>query len=106
MLASNAGPLAPAWRRTASPAPLLLKPLAPPLYNRRQVPGRRHRDAPFGRAHFGSLVVALPWSFESGALAMRQDGREATWEAAAGVAGQRLQWCAFFPDVEHEVGWE
>jgi len=95
---------------------------------------KAHRDTPYGATHFGSLVISLPWTHTGGGLLLRHQGREHTWSSAdpqatgaptAGAASaeggagasagtsaaggrtdgqQQLHWCAFFSDVEHEVG--
>lgn len=54
---------------------------------------------------FGSLVVIFPISHEGGALVLRHEGEEFTFDAAALLSGRTssIAYVAFFSDVEHEV---
>ena len=53
---------------------------------------------------FGSLVVVLPTPHEGGALVLREDGREWTFDYAAEIANAtKIAYVAFFGDIEHEV---
>ncbi|KXZ43881.1 hypothetical protein GPECTOR_78g69 [Gonium pectorale] len=47
---------------------------------------KEHVDTPVGQEHFGSLVVALPATFEGGELVVRHDGRAATLALGGGAA--------------------
>ena len=58
---------------------------------------------------FGSLVLVFPTPHEGGALVLRHEGKEWTFDAArvlsatAHYALKRVAYIAFFSDVEHEV---
>ncbi|KXZ43882.1 hypothetical protein GPECTOR_78g70 [Gonium pectorale] len=46
---------------------------------------KEHVDTPVSQEHFGSLVVALPATFEGGQLVVRHDGRAATLTLGGGA---------------------
>ena len=58
---------------------------------------------------FGSLVVIFPTPHEGGALVLRHEGHEWTFDAAHALSAyaqaetKRIAYIAFFSDVEHEV---
>jgi hypothetical protein len=56
---------------------------------------------------FGSLVVAFPTAHEGGALVLRHQGKEWTWDSGKILAEQTnplsLAYTAFYSNVEHEV---
>ena len=54
---------------------------------------------------FGTLVVVLPAPHEGGALILRHDGQEWTFDSNELLAGRTdaVAYVAFFSDVEHEV---
>ncbi|RPD54611.1 hypothetical protein L226DRAFT_514965 [Lentinus tigrinus ALCF2SS1-7] len=65
-----------------------------------------HKDTPRGTDMFGSLVVVFPTPHEGGALILRHEGKEWTFDAAQVLASspsKRIAYVAFFSDVEHEV---
>jgi hypothetical protein len=56
---------------------------------------------------FGSLVVAFPTAHEGGALVLRHQGKEWTWDSGKILAQQTnpssIAYIAFYSNVEHEV---
>ncbi|PIL22770.1 hypothetical protein GSI_15464 [Ganoderma sinense ZZ0214-1] len=66
-----------------------------------------HTDTPRAENMFGSLVVVLPTPHEGGALILRHDQREWTFDSGALLsepgATSRIAFASFFSDVEHEV---
>ncbi|KAL1696781.1 hypothetical protein GGG16DRAFT_120992 [Schizophyllum commune] len=65
---------------------------------------KSHKDTPRSERMFGSLVVVLPTPHEGGALVLREDGREWTFDYAAEIANAtKIAYVAFFGDIEHEV---
>ncbi|KAM5533678.1 hypothetical protein V8D89_012645 [Ganoderma adspersum] len=64
-----------------------------------------HKDTPRGQSMFGSLVVVFPTPHEGGALVLRHEDEEFTFDAAALLSGRTssIAYVAFFSDVEHEV---
>ena len=66
---------------------------------------KAHVDTPHGADMFGSLVVCLPSQFSGGALVTRLDGQEITydWSSPGDNPVQKVQWAAFYSDVEHEI---
>ncbi|KAK7687686.1 hypothetical protein QCA50_008902 [Cerrena zonata] len=55
---------------------------------------------------FGSLVIVLPTPHEGGALVLRDNGKEWTFDSAAIIKDQTtpsIAFVAFYSDVEHEV---
>ncbi|KAH9910644.1 hypothetical protein B0H21DRAFT_714459 [Amylocystis lapponica] len=55
---------------------------------------------------FGSLVVVLPTSHEGGALVLRHNNEEWTFDSAKEISGHatpHVAYIAFYSDVEHEV---
>ncbi|RPD54608.1 hypothetical protein L226DRAFT_514969 [Lentinus tigrinus ALCF2SS1-7] len=68
-----------------------------------------HKDTPRGADMFGSLVIVFPTPHEGGALVLRDEGDEWTFDAALLLSAtahyemKRIAYIAFFSDVEHEV---
>ncbi|KAI1782134.1 hypothetical protein LXA43DRAFT_977716 [Ganoderma leucocontextum] len=66
-----------------------------------------HQDTPRAENMFGSLVVVLPTPHEGGALVLRHNERQWTFESgellAEPGAASRVAFVSFFSDVEHEV---
>ncbi|KAH7252913.1 hypothetical protein B0J15DRAFT_360802, partial [Fusarium solani] len=65
---------------------------------------RPHFDTPRGHTHFGSLVVALPATYEGGQLRVVWKGKETVgldqpkWDYPPSI-----RWIAFYSDCKHEV---
>ena len=66
---------------------------------------KAHVDTPRGSNMFGSLVVCLPSQFSGGALVTRHKSQEITydWSSPCDNPIQKVQWAAFYSDVEHEI---
>ncbi|KAL1734157.1 hypothetical protein EV714DRAFT_202946 [Schizophyllum commune] len=67
---------------------------------------KAHKDTPRSDTMFGSLVVVFPTPHEGGALILRENGKEWTFDSAAEVLASgspKIGYVAFFSDVEHEV---
>ncbi|TFK86949.1 hypothetical protein K466DRAFT_491787, partial [Polyporus arcularius HHB13444] len=70
---------------------------------------KSHKDTPRGTDMFGSLVLVFPTPHEGGALVLRHEGNEWTFDAAQILSAtahyelKRVAYIAFFSDVEHEV---
>ncbi|KAF5370991.1 hypothetical protein D9615_010009 [Tricholomella constricta] len=67
---------------------------------------KSHKDTPRGDTMFGSLVVAFPTPYEGGALVLRHDDEEWTFDSAALTRKQAepsIAYIAFYSDVDHEV---
>ena len=66
---------------------------------------KAHVDTPHGGNMFGSLVVCLPSQFDGGALVVRHNGEQIVydWSSPTDSPVQRIQWAAFYSDVEHEI---
>jgi len=67
---------------------------------------RAHQDTPRGENHLGTLVVALPSSFEGGEFILRKSGEEMTFDWSS--SGRKdhphdLHWVFFYADIEHEI---
>ena len=64
-----------------------------------------HQDTPRANDMFGTLVVVFPAPHEGGALVLRHDGKEWTFDANELLGGRAdaIAYVAFFSDVEHEV---
>ncbi|KAL1666395.1 hypothetical protein GGF50DRAFT_50758 [Schizophyllum commune] len=64
-----------------------------------------HKDTPRSERMFGSLVIIFPTPHEGGALVLRENGREWTFDYAAELIGSstKIAYVAFFGDIEHEV---
>ncbi|PIL33287.1 hypothetical protein GSI_04737 [Ganoderma sinense ZZ0214-1] len=66
-----------------------------------------HKDTPRGQSMFGSLVVVFPTPHSGGALVLRHNDDQFTFDAAALLSGRgssgSIAYVAFFSDVEHEV---
>jgi len=69
-----------------------------------------HKDTPRDRDVFGTLVVCLPVPFRAGCLVLRHETeRRYEWAIDDSYSyrqqdlGYRIQWAAFFGDVDHEV---
>ncbi|KAF5374123.1 hypothetical protein D9615_008858 [Tricholomella constricta] len=67
---------------------------------------KTHKDTPRGDTMFASLVVAFPTPYEGGALVLRHNDEEWTFDSAALTREQAkpsIAYIAFFSDVDHEV---
>ncbi|KAI4520521.1 hypothetical protein GGG16DRAFT_63778 [Schizophyllum commune] len=67
---------------------------------------KAHKDTPRSDTMFGSLVVIFPTPHEGGALILRENGQEWTFDPAAEILADgspKIGYVAFFSDVEHEV---
>ncbi|KAI0715752.1 hypothetical protein C8T65DRAFT_694585 [Cerioporus squamosus] len=66
---------------------------------------KAHQDIPRNSKMFGSLVVVFPTPHSGGALVLRHDGKEWTFDSGEILsnAPNRVAYVAFFSDVEHEV---
>ncbi|KAL1733982.1 hypothetical protein EV714DRAFT_203423 [Schizophyllum commune] len=67
---------------------------------------KAHKDTPRSDTMFGSLVIVFPTPHSGGALVLRENNKEWTFDSAAEVlAGDapRIGYVVFFSDVEHEV---
>ncbi|TFK90703.1 hypothetical protein K466DRAFT_484250 [Polyporus arcularius HHB13444] len=68
-----------------------------------------HKDTPRGTDMFGSLVLVFPTPHEGGALVLRHEGNEWSFDAAQILSAtahyelKRVAYIAFFSDIEHEV---
>ena len=67
---------------------------------------KAHQDTPRGENHLGTLVVALPSSFEGGEFILRKSGEEMTFDWSS--SGRKdhphdLHWVFFYADIEHEI---
>ncbi|KAL1691161.1 hypothetical protein GGG16DRAFT_125097 [Schizophyllum commune] len=64
-----------------------------------------HKDTPRSERMFGSLVIIFPTPHEGGALVLRENEREWTFDYAAELTGSstKIAYVAFFGDIEHEV---
>lgn len=63
-----------------------------------------HFDTPRGHTYFGSLVVALPTSYQGGQLRAVHNGREEVGLEQCECDFQAtIRWIAFYSDCEHEV---
>ncbi|KAH9927887.1 hypothetical protein B0H21DRAFT_894828 [Amylocystis lapponica] len=65
-----------------------------------------HKDTPRRGTMFGSLVVVFPTPHEGGALVLRHNNEEWTFDSAKAISEHedpRLAYVAFYSDVEHEV---
>lgn len=69
---------------------------------------KAHQDTPRSTTMFGSLVIVFPTPHEGGALILRHDNKEWTFDSAQALAETsspraHIGYVAFFSDVEHEV---
>ncbi|KAH8114724.1 hypothetical protein DFH11DRAFT_1688810 [Phellopilus nigrolimitatus] len=69
---------------------------------------KAHQDTPRSTTMFGSLVIVFPTPHEGGALILRHDNKEWTFDSAQALAETssphaHIGYIAFFSDVEHEV---
>ncbi|KAL1719101.1 hypothetical protein EV715DRAFT_199600 [Schizophyllum commune] len=67
---------------------------------------KAHKDTPRSDTMFGSLVVVFPTPHGGGALILRENGKEWTFDSAAEIlvdGSPKIGYVAFFSDVEHEV---
>jgi len=68
---------------------------------------KAHRDTPKSERHIGTLVVALPFPFEGGALRISHEGKQVlfNWgeKHLSSTEEVCLPWAFLFSDVEHEV---
>ncbi|OBZ76950.1 hypothetical protein A0H81_03403 [Grifola frondosa] len=67
---------------------------------------RSHKDTPRGSTMFGTLVIVFPTRHEGGALVLRHDEKEWTFDSAEVVSDEpkpSIAYITFYSDVEHEV---
>ncbi|KAG5651453.1 hypothetical protein H0H81_008589 [Sphagnurus paluster] len=67
---------------------------------------KSHKDTPRGDTMFGSLVVVFPTTHEGGALKLRHDDEEWTFDSAVLTREEStpsIAYIAFYSDVDHEV---
>ena len=74
---------------------------------------KKHKDTPRGEDMLGTLVICLPTLFEGGSMKVSQKGREQRYfqryslphcsNGSAEAVDNRIEWCAFFSDVDHEI---
>ena len=65
---------------------------------------KAHKDTPRGTTMFGSLVIVLPTIHEGGALILRHNDQEWTFDSAKEIGDTKnIGYVTFFSDVEHEV---
>lgn len=67
---------------------------------------KSHQDTPRGPNMFGSLVIVFPTPHEGGALILRHEEKEWTFDSANELSQQSepsISYVAFYSDVEHEV---
>lgn len=69
---------------------------------------KAHKDTPRGENMFGSLVVVFPSKHIGGALLLRHEGEEWSFDAAKELSqctdpSESVGFVAFYSDVEHEV---
>jgi hypothetical protein len=65
-----------------------------------------HKDTPRGKNMFGSLVVVFPTPHEGGALILRHNGQEWTFDSGKILSQQpspSIAYIAFYSNIEHEV---
>lgn len=68
---------------------------------------KAHKDTPRGDGMFGSLVLVFPTAHQGGALTLRHDGKEWSFNSGSELAGRTqasVGYVAFYSDVEHEIG--
>eukprot|EP00985_Skeletonema_marinoi_P008223 scaffold3687_cov123-Skeletonema_marinoi.AAC.1 len=74
---------------------------------------KKHKDTPRGDDMLGTLVICLPTLFEGGCMKVTH-GREVNKyfqryslphcsHGSAEAVDNRIEWCAFFSDVDHEI---
>ncbi|KAL5482406.1 hypothetical protein ACEPAI_9000 [Sanghuangporus weigelae] len=65
---------------------------------------KAHKDTPRGTTMFASLVIVFPTPHEGGALILRHNHKEWTFDSANEIGHTKnIGYIAFFSDVEHEV---
>jgi len=67
---------------------------------------KAHKDTPRAANMFGSLVIVFPTAHEGGALLLRKDEKEWTFDSAKAIAEAEqpaIAYIAFYSDTEHEV---
>ncbi|KAA1472276.1 hypothetical protein DENSPDRAFT_171272 [Dentipellis sp. KUC8613] len=69
---------------------------------------KAHQDTPRSESMFGSLVLVFPTSHKGGALVLREDEQEWTFDSALALSHSAddtpsVGYVSFFSDVEHEV---
>ena len=65
---------------------------------------KAHRDTPRGTDMFGSLVLVFPTVHEGGALILRHNSKEWSFDSGKEIGDtKKIGYVAFFSDVEHEV---
>ena len=62
-----------------------------------------HRDTQKNESHFGTVVLSLPVKHKGGALFVRHNGQERSYNLDPGRVTTKCQWAAFYTDVEHEI---
>ncbi len=62
-----------------------------------------HRDTERDPTMWGSMVVALPGSYEGGELVARHAGEEKVFDSSEAAAARRLVFLGFYPDCVHEI---
>lgn len=65
-----------------------------------------HKDTPRGESFFGTLVIVFPTQHQGGALVLRQEDEEWTFDSAqllSECSQPSIAYIAFYGDVEHEV---
>ena len=62
-----------------------------------------HRDMQKNEKHFGTVVLSLPVKHKGGALLVRHNGQERSYNLDPGQLTTECQWAAFYTDVEHEI---
>ncbi|TDL27733.1 hypothetical protein BD410DRAFT_688994, partial [Rickenella mellea] len=67
---------------------------------------KAHKDIPRGEKMFGSLVVVLPTAHQGGALVLRHNKNEMTFDSGKELLSEQpgvIAFVAFYSDVEHEI---
>ena len=67
---------------------------------------RAHKDTPREEHHIGTLVIALPTTFEGGEFTLRHGSTEHVLDWSINCRGKyanELHWIFFYSDVEHEI---
>jgi len=67
---------------------------------------RAHKDTPREAHHIGTLVIALPTTFEGGEFTLRHGSTEHVLDWSINGRGEyanELHWIFFYSDVEHEI---
>ncbi|EED79503.1 predicted protein, partial [Postia placenta Mad-698-R] len=67
---------------------------------------KSHKDTPRGGSMFGSLVLVYPTAHQGGALVLRHNNKEWTFDSARMISAEQdpcVAYVAFYSDVDHEV---